>query len=1125
MHIMKKIVFVTLLFCLAVPLSAQLTKQDSVYRFGPQKEWSPEQVDAWWQWYNNRFQKTAADNPILRQDVIMNGNKITTQIWNYGSISAPGNRTTDIIWEGLGYGYEFGPFVASEIPVPPGSHPDVIRKNDSTWVVHAISDGLISNGGEVSPDFTERWGWEPLEVSDDGVNVYLNSTQNTMPTNDAPDQDADGKPDTWPDAWYNENLRDYVWPGALGQGATNADKEALFVMDDVNNREFEYYPYPGDSVRKGLGLEVEGRVYQWSNPLAEDAIFLIYKIRNKGAYDLNRVIFGMWGDPHIGGPDNWQDDLADFNRDLNMTFAWDNDGRSDIAGRVPGYMGYKFLESPGLSNDGIDNDKDGLVDESWTNGIDDDNDWTAETDDVGIDGVPNTLDEGEGDGVPTAGDPFDITKPGEPNFEFTDIDESDMIGLTSFAQPSFSGLQISDDEEMWSRYIQPGQFDTLAGSRDPGDYVFLYGSGRFTLRSIQTTPDDQISEAIKRFSIALIIGEDRNDLIQNAETVQRIYDSGYQFAKPPAKPNLTAVPGDRKVTLYWDKVAESSFDAVSGENDFEGYVIYRSTDPGFLDIQNITDINGTKFLFEPLKTVTGVDARFDLDNEYSGPSNVPYTGRGVAYNLGNNTGLRYTFIDSNNVINGQQYFYAVVSYDHGSDSLGIPPSECAKIVTFDPTTNTYSTDVNTALVTPRSRTAGYVAPRLTDGIQNETGGRSTGTIFVSILDESAVEDNNTFEIQFADSTAEGLEYTVEDQKTIEETFISFYGRSVSLQKQFINPESFIVRSEAGETFTEGVDYGLEARFGTVTVFDPDSVPGAGMMDDTRYIAEYTHFPIFRSFAVDSQQTNPIFDGMQLVIKNEEFRVNEDLTGWNSSAQTDMQFTLLERDSASFYPADYELRFFSDMQDSSINDVATNFQLWNVTENTKSKFFVLEKAATRNGLWDPGEDIFIFENGTNTRNAVWQLVSQTRDTSDAPANGDIFLLATFKPFNPGDIFRFTTEGAREDKALARNKLDDIRVVPNPYVATNVIEPANPTARDERGFRRIYFDKVPQKCTIRIYTTAGELVRTLHHDSSVDDGKVYWDLLTRDNIEVAYGLYFYHVDAPGIGTTVGKFAIIK
>jgi hypothetical protein len=41
----------------------------------------------------------------------------------------------------------------------------------------------------------------------------------------------------------------------------------------------------------------------------------------------------------------------------------------------------------------------------------------------------------------------------------------------------------------------------------------------------------------------------------------------------------------------------------------------------------------------------------------------------------------------------------------------------------------------------------------------------------------------------------------------------------------------------------------------------------------------------------------------------------------------------------------------------------------------------------------------------------------------------------------------------------------------------------------------------------------------------DGSAEWDLLTKDNLSASYGIYIFHVDAPGIGTKVGKFAIIK
>ncbi|MCB0281703.1 MAG: hypothetical protein KDF60_03920 [Calditrichaeota bacterium] len=1144
---LKKAAQTLIILALLIPqfLLAQ-SALDEMYSKGPQKDWNQEQVQDWWRWYKSKFYKSSAI--ALRQTAIMNGNKITTEIWNYGSISSPGNRITDIVWEGLGYAYEFAPFIAAEVEIPEGSHPDARLKRDANgrvvydadsnrvWVAHVISDGLISNGGEVATDGSGLlWGFQPMERSDDGLNVYLNSSQNLIPTSDDKDTDLDGKPDSWPDDWYNSSLRNYVWPGALGQGATNADKEAFFVFDDRDNREFQYFPYPGDSLKRGLGLEVEARYYQWANPLAEDAIFLIYKIRNKGYFDLNKVIFGMWGDPHIGGPNNYADDLANFDTNFDMVFAWDGNGLSDVAGRVPGYLGYKFLESPGLASDGKDNDGDGMIDESWTNGIDDDGDWRAENDDVGVDGVPNTGDEGEGDGIPTAGDPFDLKKPGEPNYEFTDIDESDMIGLTSFTQPDFGGINISDDEEMWTKYIQPGTFDTLTSE---GDRVFLYGSGRVTLKSVHTTPADSISEAIKRFSIGLIIGQDRDDLVQNAITVQDIYNSGYQFAKPPTKPKLTVVPGDRKVTLYWDKSAELSVDPIAGEVDFEGYAIYRSTDPGFSDAQTITDVRGNRFLFDPLKSANGATAKFDLKNNYSGPSAIPYTGRGVSYYLGDNTGLQYVYIDSNQVVNGQTYFYAVVSYDHGSDSLGIPPSECSKIITYDPTTNTYTTDVNTAIVIPRSKTAGYVAPNLGDGVVNESGGLTTGSIFVDIIDENAIEDDNNYVLTFTDTTKvtaskTRLEYTVEDLKPVQDDFISFYGRATALSKIQINPASFVVKDQSGTQFEEGVDYDLDGKAGLITVFDPDSIPGARMADDTKYTAEYTYYPMFRSTTIDSELTNEVFDGLRLVVKNENFGLNLPRTRWSESSQTDLTFSLIQRDSAKFYPSDYEIRFFADSVGTALTGQSINFEVWNVTQNTKNYVAVTEPTTKRNGKWDPGDNIFILENVTNptvlnSKKTTWQVIIEPAPTDTnwtAPEAGDLLYIATFKPFVDGDKFSFNTNGAKSDVQLAKKNLDDIRVVPNPYVATNAIEPKNNISRTERGYRRLYFDKVPAQCTIRIYTLAGELVRTLEHDSSIDDGKVYWDLLTKDNLEVAYGLYFFHVDAPGIGKKVGKFAIIK
>jgi hypothetical protein len=1106
------------------------------YLNGPQKEWSESQYDDYYRWRERRLQKGAQEDPqiLRRQKTVMNGNKITSEIWNYGSISNPGNRTTDIVWEGLGYGYEFAPFICAEVEVPKGSHRDayimtdengipVIDANgDTVYAARVISDGLVSLGGEVSPDGSEFWGWEPLKFSDDGQVPYADPTSDRIPTSNDIDRDGDGKPDSWPEGWYNPNLKKYVWPGALGQGSSNADMEAFFVVDDRQNKEFQYYPFENDSTRRGLGLEVECRYYQWANPLAEDIIFLIYKVTNKSEKDLENVVFGMWGDPHVGGPANYTDDLAFFDTSLEMVYAWDEDGRADVAGKTPGYFGYKFLESPGNPYDGIDNDNDGMIDESQENGIDDDGDWDPEKHDVGMDGVPNTGDEGEGDGLPTAGVQFDVRRPGEPNFEWTDLDESDMIGLTSFAAPPFSSQnRISNDDYVYRNFLTPGKFDS-ANSEQAGDNVFLYGSGQIDLPAGES----------RRFSIGLLVGQNYDDLTLNALTAQQIYEINYQFAKPPQKPNVTAVPGDEKVTLYWDDVAESSFDPVSQKNDFEGYVIYRSTDPQFADQQTITDANGTSFLFQPLRAPNGAPARFDLINDYQGLSDIIFAGRGVSYNLGNNTGLRHAYVDSNNVINGQTYYYAVVSYDHGDDSLGIAPAECSKNITVDPERNEYILDVNTIQIVPRSPAAGYVEGKLQEagGANNisHVNGVATGPVKVNVIDPRMVEDDNTFEIQFME---EPIRYSVKDLKPVEEEFMARIDQFTQLSKRHIEPGTLtLTQAGGGGSFTEGTDYELLTETGQLR-----PIPGGAMQDGVIYQATFQYYPVWESTLLDFEEANPVFDGMKLFVQDQPLELDEERMGWTPSSESNWVATVrpfnnLERNK---YPADFEVRFFDEIADSSAREgfgyIKTDFQVWDVTQGRvpdQMRIVILEVSATRDSMWSPGERIIILK-GDEGLESTWELTFEPPEEEEAiaPGLGDVYYIATTRPFTQDDVYQFSTRASYIDQDKGQLDLDKIAVVPNPYVATNVIEPLDLQNPRDRGPRRIYFNHLPRECTIRIFTVSGELVETLHHSAAMDDGKEYWDLTTKDNFPVAFGVYIYHVDAGPLGEKIGRFAVIK
>jgi hypothetical protein len=178
----------------------------------------------------------------------------------------------------------------------------------------------------------------------------------------------------------------------------------------------------------------------------------------------------------------------------------------------------------------------------------------------------------------------------------------------------------------------------------------------------------------------------------------------------------------------------------------------------------------------------------------------------------------------------------------------------------------------------------------------------------------------------------------------------------------------------------------------------------------------------------------------------------------------------------------------------------------------------------NTLSAAGEFIdLLTPNASGVLRATWR-ISWVAGT-DAPGAGDVYRLVVRTPLGPDDAFEFTTTPASVDvnQAAAQFAEQEPYVVPNPYVAAASFEPER-FATAGRGPRRIEFRAIPANATVRIYTVTGDLVQTLRHDG-LTTGMVPWDLRTKDNLEVAPGLYLFHVDAPDVGESVGRFAIIK
>ena len=341
-------------------------------------------------------------------------------------------------------------------------------------------------------------------------------------------------------------------------------------------------------------------------------------------------------------------------------------------------------------------------------------------DDVGSDGI-GPLDEGYSGPDPDGTEGNGRPDQGEPNFGQLDKDESDQLGLTGFLISAVHTYDLNNDERNWTALsalpAPPDQQPSLIGvnlANHFSCYLFHLNGRNTYSASIGATQETGETE---RFSMALIFGLNTDDLFRRKRTVQQIYNANYHFAKPPDKATVKAVPGDGRVTLYWDTRAEQTFDAFYQKYNFEGYRIYRSTEPNFIENKNITDAYGTPTYRNPI-------AQFDLADGVRGLH--PIDVNGAKFFLGNDIGLQHAFIDST-VQNGQTYYYAVVAYDQGfttttveGEFIGIPPSETTSIIKVD-ANGVVKTDINTAVAIPRAPAAGYIKPEAAHGRRYRPG--------------------------------------------------------------------------------------------------------------------------------------------------------------------------------------------------------------------------------------------------------------------------------------------------------------------------------------------------------------------------------------------------------------------
>jgi hypothetical protein len=123
-----------------------------------------------------------------------------------------------------------------------------------------------------------------------------------------------------------------------------------------------------------------------------------------------------------------------------------------------------------------------------------------------------------------------------------------------------------------------------------------------------------------------------------------------------------------------------------------------------------------------------------------------------------------------------------------------------------------------------------------------------------------------------------------------------------------------------------------------------------------------------------------------------------------------------------------------------------------------------------------------------------------------------------PNSDADVFSISTQAIQPELTgeERKNMLDKVGVVPNPYWSYSTYE----SSYDTPVIKFIHLDR---EVTIRIFNLSGQLVRTLRKND--ESSEMPWNLRNEANLKVASGMYIAHVEVPGVGSKVLKFAIIQ
>lgn len=130
-------------------------------------------------------------------------------------------------------------------------------------------------------------------------------------------------------------------------------------------------------------------------------------------------------------------------------------------------------------------------------------------------------------------------------------------------------------------------------------------------------------------------------------------------------------------------------------------------------------------------------------------------------------------------------------------------------------------------------------------------------------------------------------------------------------------------------------------------------------------------------------------------------------------------------------------------------------------------------------------------------------------------------------SPSASFAFTVARSQSQEADEYDETE-VYAVPNPVTSETMSGWAlGPTNSDPSGMKVEIRNLPACKFTLRIFTIAGDLVQTLHHNGSAGNGTVVWNLVSRNGQDVTSGVYIFAVEPEdsNFERTIGKFVVIR